>query len=78
MCFLYCAPVNLLLHLMSLPNELEFLGWSDHNTSGPRFSSLGSCNIFLWLDAFSPPLIVVGFVLTPLVGPRAEQSGSVC
>lgn len=75
-CFLYYAPVN--LHLMSFPGELEFPGWSDHNTTGPRFCSLGSCSIFLWLDPFSPPLIVVGFVLTPQVDPRAEQSETVC
>lgn len=58
---------------MSLPNELEFPGWSDHNATGPRFSSLGSRSIFLWLDPFSPPLIVMGFVLTPCVDPRAER-----
>lgn len=77
MCFLYCASINL-FHLLSLPNELEFPDWGDHNTTGPKLSSLSSCSIYLWPDPFSPPLIVVSVVLTPRVDPKEEQSGSVC
>jgi len=39
---------------MSLPNELEFPGWGDHNTTGPKFSSPSSCRIYGWTLSLLP------------------------